>query len=197
MAAQVGGSSLVPITSTTAEAHVAAAVEACGDTFISMHVRRTDHWGSTITDSDFLAFSDTWPTHTVLIATDSQQTQHFFTSSLGDRARFAVRIDDGRQAELRQSSLHDAVVDMYTCAMATGPFKGTPPSSYSDTILRIRRNQGNTHPDDDHQMSDATEQARVTVLTPGGHREHSMHGMARNTYPSVGGLASGDVVDVQ
>ena len=28
MAAQVGGSSLVPITSTTAEAHVAAAVEA-------------------------------------------------------------------------------------------------------------------------------------------------------------------------
>ena len=168
-------------------AAVASTLKACGDRFVSIHVRRTDHWGSEVTDSAFETFANAYPDHNVLVATDNALTQAHFLSRFAGRGRVTNRIDGHAvsPAVLRQTSLHDAVVDLYACAAATGPFKGTPTSSYSDTILRLRRLQGCVHPADEHVITDARDQAKVTLHTPGGHIKHSTVGMARTTYPSA------------
>jgi hypothetical protein len=43
--------------------------------FISMHIRRTDHWGSEITDDDFAAFALRHPASSIFLATDNATTQ--------------------------------------------------------------------------------------------------------------------------
>ena len=99
----------------------------------------------------------------------------------GKRARVYAPIDaDGSQ--LRQTSLAAAVADLFCAAAASGPFKGCPTSSFSDTILRLRRVQRRTHAADDHKITDAVLQYQVTLHTPGGHLRHSTRGMPQTTY---------------
>ena len=56
-------------------ATVEACVRQCGPHFASVHIRRTDHWGSEVTDTDFERFVGNYPRHNVFIATDSRDTQ--------------------------------------------------------------------------------------------------------------------------
>lgn len=141
--------------------------------FISLHIRRTDHWGSHLTDDDFARFIDAYPTHAAFLATDNKVTQQKFIDSAahGHRVRACTRIvPDG--SRLRQTSLTDAAVDIFTAAEADGPFMGCYSSSFSDTIHRLRRLAGKAA-NDLHELTDAQLQMGVTVHTRGGHREHS------------------------
>lgn len=72
-------------------------------------------------------------------------------------------------------------MDIFTCAAADGPFKGTYTSSFSDTISRLRELASRKHENDDHVLTDAQLQMKVNVHTPGGHKEHSL-GSPRTTY---------------
>ena len=111
----------------------------------------------------------------------SSHLQAHFMRHAGERARVYAPIDaDG--TELRQTSLAGAVADLYCAAAADGPFKGCPTSSFSDTVLRLRRVQRRTHAADEHEITDAVLQYRVTLHTPGGHLHHSPRGMPQTTY---------------
>ncbi|KAL1515868.1 hypothetical protein AB1Y20_002483 [Prymnesium parvum] len=167
-------------------AAVDATVRACGPQFVSVHIRRTDHWGSTVTDADFDRFISTYPEHNVYIATDNVETQKHLMQRFRPRARVHAPICDGAGSQLRQTSLMQAVIDLYCSAAADGPFKGCPTSSFSDTIFRLRRVQHRTHPSDSHTLSDALLQYQVTLYTPGGHKTHSTRGMPCNTYSECG-----------
>jgi hypothetical protein len=152
--------------------------------FVSVHVRRTDHWGSAVTDDEFAAFvrRHVADGSHAFIATDNLETQRHFVRQFGASAHVASDLSAADTTSLRQTTLAAAVVDIYCAAAASGPFKGTPTSSYSDTILRLRRIQGHVHPDDEHECTDAEMQYRVSLQTAGGHRSHSARGMARDTY---------------
>eukprot|EP00966_Prymnesium_polylepis_P326878 7382760-Prymnesium_polylepis.1 len=184
-------------------ATVNATVRQSGPNFASVHIRRTDHWGSRVTDGDFEAFIEAQAPHNnVYVATDSRDTQSgrsevavaligcsspatqaHYVRRFGERVRVHATIDsDGSQ--LRQTPLAGAAADLFCAAAADGPFKGCPTSSFSDTILRLRRVQGQCHAADDHTVTDAQAQFAVTLGTPGGHLQHSQHGMARATYTS-------------
>ena len=62
----------------TVKQRVAANVSALAPCFISMHIRRTDHWGSTCSDVDFESFMDTHSNGHAYLATDNAQTQDRF-----------------------------------------------------------------------------------------------------------------------
>ena len=141
--------------------------------FVALHIRRTDHWGSQLTDDDFGAFVRAHPSHAVYLATDNAITQQKFVGSAehGHRVRAYTRIV-ADHTRLRQTSLADAAVDIFTAAAADGPFMGCYSSSFSDTILRLRQLAGKAARDR-HELTDAQMQMGVTVCTPGGHRDHS------------------------
>ena len=152
--------------------------------FISLHIRRTDHWGSTATDDDFADFVDAHKSAypCAYLATDNAVTQAKFCGhAVRGRMFAACRRIEADPSRLRQTSIADAVVDIYTCAAADGPFKGCFTSSFSDTIARLRALSGKAHALDQHTITDAHTQMGVTVHSPGGHAMHSA-GSERNTY---------------
>ena len=132
-------------------------VRQCGrpQQFAALHVRRTDFRGlfgdtQNSSDADFDAFVDALPPQQrVFVATDNASTQQRLASRLGDRLCALTPLD--AQAR-RPTSVAAAVVDLYTCAAATGPFKGTRWSSFSDTVSHLRRCQGRVHADDEHTV---------------------------------------------
>ena len=91
------------------------------------------------------------PEHNVYLATDNAVTQRRFLehSSFGARVHTCARIE-ADATRLRQTDLADAAVDILTCAAASGPFKGTYTSSFSDAILRLRTLAGSARDDDEH-----------------------------------------------
>ena len=70
----------------------------------------------------------------VYIATDNYETQQTFINFYGDRLIYK-KIEPS--TNLRQTSLQDAVVDMYVCAGAKY-FLGSVKSSFSDTITYLQ-----------------------------------------------------------
>jgi hypothetical protein len=141
--------------------------------FVALHIRRTDHWGSTATDDDYMAFVGRHARHAVFLATDNATTQGKFIDhpTYGPRVRACKRIV-ADTTKLRQTSLADAAVDVFTATEADGPFQGTYSSSFSDTIHRLRRLRGTDHANE-HELSDAQFQMAVNLHTPGGHKQHS------------------------
>ena len=135
---------LVPIA--VIAATVAEHVRALG-AFVSVHIRRTDliaHHGAVFaasvqtTDALFAAFLDRYAAHNVHIASCCALTRGRF------RALYSARLADGVptiahdvSGPLRQTSLADAVVDMYVCAAAEH-FLGSRGSSFSDTVDFLR-----------------------------------------------------------
>ena len=163
-------------------AAVDAALARCGAHYASVHIRRTDHWASRTTDDDFEAFIGAQPPEVnCYVATDNCDTQAAFLRRFPARGRVHRRFEQRGDA-LRQTDVADAAVDLFVCSRASAPFMGTPSSSFSDTVVRLRRVGGREHADDRHFVTDALLQAKLTVLTPGGHQAHSAHGMARSTY---------------
>ena len=154
--------------------------------FLSLHIRRTDHWGSHATDDDYIAFVKRYPQYeNVFLATDNQVTQQKLLedASVGPRLK-GLKSITADPNHLRQTTLEDAAVDIFTASMANGPFKGCWSSSFSDTIHRLRILSGRVHPDEEHEITDANFQMGVTVHTAGGHKNHSP-GMPMTSFKDV------------
>ncbi|KAL1500192.1 hypothetical protein AB1Y20_012861 [Prymnesium parvum] len=135
-----------------------------GAPFVAVHVRRTDHakcFGVQCSDEQFAAFLERCVAQVegcrIFLATDNAETQQEFLRRYGERVYVSEPISHAHA--LRQTSVATALVDLYTCAAACR-FKGTPRSSFSDTILQLRQAKGTASIDDEHtvvRMGDNTD----------------------------------------
>jgi len=112
--------------------------------YIACHIRRTDAighvlYGSNIkSDEEFINYINNCPNNcNIFIATDCRVTQQKFIELYGDRLKYKPILET---KELRQTSLQDAVKDIYVCAGAKYFMRSF--GSFSDTIEHIR-NIGN------------------------------------------------------
>lgn len=129
--------------------------------FVAVHVRRTDHVevfgepGPAGSDDAFMRFVDSRPeSEPIFVATDNPATQAMFVARYGARVRqLTLMADqaalggDGCDGAGRHTSVAEAVVDLYTCVRASC-FKGTPLSSFSDTVELLRRADGRSDGDE-------------------------------------------------
>jgi hypothetical protein len=108
--------------------------------YISCHIRRTDalthKWYKlhVKSDDEYISFINSCPINNkIYIATDCKLTQQKFVSIYGDRIIYK-QIQD--TIDLRQTSLEDAVKDIYICAGAKYFMRSY--GSFSDTIEYIK-----------------------------------------------------------
>lgn len=112
--------------------------------YIAIHVRRTDHVDLAkahdryTTDADVDAFLSLYPSHTIYVATDNAITYEALKDKYGSRIPLAWHTPVGGESVLRQTSVEDAVVDLYICSRASA-FQGSGWSSFTDTIEALRR----------------------------------------------------------
>jgi hypothetical protein len=109
--------------------------------YIAIHIRRTDSIGHPSfvykSDEEYMKFIDSLDSKLkIYIATDNKDTQDTFISKYNDRV-FAKPIISHKN--LRQTSIQDAVVDLYICVNSLH-FLGTTGSSFTDTILYLKEN---------------------------------------------------------
>jgi hypothetical protein len=111
-----------------------------GNEYIACHIRRTDalthpaYKDDKTSDLDYINFIDQYPKNLkIYIATDCRDTQKIYIHLYGDRMIYK-KIEENNN--FRQTSLQDAVKDMYVCAGATY-FKRSV-GTFSDTILNLR-----------------------------------------------------------
>lgn len=110
------------------------------ENYIACHLRRTDGWNhkqyikNRHEDEEYMEFIDQYPIElNIYIATDCRKTQQKFIDKYGDRLIYK-KIEDNN--DIRQTSLQDAVKDMYICAGATYFMRS--PGTFSDTIIHLR-----------------------------------------------------------
>lgn len=112
-------------------------------TYAAMHVRRTDfvphmqQWNVDIKPyDDFDSFVGEHQ-GTIFLATDNDETQQYFRNKYGERIVFnPIQYSS---SSLRQTSLTQAIVDMFVCVGADD-FIGTRGSSFSK-MIHILRNE--------------------------------------------------------
>jgi hypothetical protein len=101
--------------------------------YISCHIRKTDslsHYDH-LQDKAYMDFINQYdPTLKIYIATDNKETQDIFKNVYRDRLVIKDIISSNN---LRQTSLQDAVIDIYVCAGSTY-FMGTNGSTFTNTI---------------------------------------------------------------
>ena len=109
--------------------------------YIACHLRRTDGWNHYTyvkdrhTDEEYIEFIDQYPKELkIYIATDCRNIQQKFIDIYGDRLIYK-KIEENDN--LRQTSLQDAVKDMYVCAGATYFMRS--PGTFSNTIEHLRK----------------------------------------------------------
>ena len=115
--------------------------EKLGKEYIACHIRRTDaltHYmykDNIISDADYMNFIDQYSKDLkIYIATDCRNTQKKFIDIYGDRMIYK-KIEDNDN--LRQTSLQDAVKDIYVCVGAKYFMKSV--GSFSGTIMNLRQ----------------------------------------------------------
>jgi hypothetical protein len=107
--------------------------------YIACHIRRTDAMTHSAhkpkTDEEYMNFIDQYNSNIkIYIATDNKETQDIFIKKYNNR----IIIKKIKPSEkLRQTSVQDAVVDIYMCAGATY-FMGSYGSSFTDLINNLR-----------------------------------------------------------
>lgn len=108
--------------------------------YIACHLRRTDGWNHKSyikdrhEDEEYMEFIDQYPNElNIYIATDCRKTQQKFIEKYVDRLIYK-KIEDNN--DRRQTSLQDAVKDMYVCAGATYFMRS--PGTFSNTIMHLR-----------------------------------------------------------
>ena len=142
----------------------AAAIAGRLGRFVALHVRRTDHkYGAKEDDDEYEAFVEQFGGAGVFLATDNVETQNHFAQRLGGRMSVLRPIpavqeqaisdeaatrglsqtrrwegDGVRARDYRHTPLRDGMLDLLVCAHAEA-FKGSRFSSFSDTILQLRR----------------------------------------------------------
>eukprot|EP00316_Scyphosphaera_apsteinii_P023721 CAMPEP_0119320860 /NCGR_PEP_ID=MMETSP1333-20130426/53762_1 /TAXON_ID=418940 /ORGANISM="Scyphosphaera apsteinii, Strain RCC1455" /LENGTH=328 /DNA_ID=CAMNT_0007327681 /DNA_START=8 /DNA_END=990 /DNA_ORIENTATION=+ len=162
------------------EAAIANRLQQCGNAFVAVHVRRTDHavlYGRNVSDAEFFSFLDKHSDCAIYLATDNARTQKIYTERYAERIKALVPIPphannehesdaiarkegakhvenfvpEKQCSDARHTAVRDAVVDLYVCAEARH-FKGTFLSSFSDTILQLRRARGRFNSADEHSV---------------------------------------------
>lgn len=118
-------------------------VSALKQPFIAIHVRRTDHVADAkarnmfTNDEAFFRFVDSQPKEQSLyVACDNAATYTVFAKRYGGRIKFPFW--PSNQKQLRQTSLRDAVIDLFVCTRAT-TFMGSGWSSFSTAIGDMRK----------------------------------------------------------
>lgn len=113
-----------------------------GKHFIACHIRRTDGWNHGTYkheqkyDEDYINFINKCPKNlNIYIATDCQFTQQKFIDLYSDRLIVKKILHDNKS--LRQTSVQDAVKDMYICAHSTYFMKS--PGSFSFGIECLKK----------------------------------------------------------
>ena len=108
--------------------------------YIACHLRRTDMWDHywyktwRHIDEEYMDFIDQYPQELkIYIATDCRDTQQKFIDKYGDRLIYK-KIEDNDN--IRQTSLQDAVKDMYVCTGAKYFMRS--PGTFSNTIIHLR-----------------------------------------------------------
>ena len=109
--------------------------------YIACHLRRTDGWNhyrkDNYDDDEYMDFIDQYPKDLkIYIATDCRNTQQKFIDKYGDRLIYKKIEDNKLQNTYRQTSIQDAVKDMYVCAGAKYFMKSG--GTFSDTIMHLR-----------------------------------------------------------
>ena len=111
--------------------------------FIACHIRRTDlhkynindDWYKPKTDDQYVNLINQYDdTYNIFLAADDNETQNIFKKIYGDRIFFNPII---KSDNLRQTSLEDAVIDMYVCSNSDY-FFGTHGSTFSNTIRYLK-----------------------------------------------------------
>ena len=115
-------------------------IEKLGNNYIACHIRRTDalthhtYKKYIKQDDEYIDFINQYPIeYNIYIATDCRKTQQKFFDLYGDRLVYK-KIENN--TNLRQTSLLDAVKDMYVCADATYFMRSH--GSFSNTIEHLR-----------------------------------------------------------
>jgi hypothetical protein len=110
--------------------------------YIACHIRRTDilknNWFTDfmVKDDEYINFINSYPDdYKIYIATDCKNTQQKFINLYGDRMVFK-KIKNTNN--LRQTSLQDAVIDIFVCADADY-FAGSNNSTFTDVIIDIAK----------------------------------------------------------
>jgi hypothetical protein len=107
--------------------------------YIACHIRRTDSLTHVVhiqkSDIEYMEFIDSLdPTMKIYIATDNKDTQDVFFNKYNDRIIMKQIIPSDN---LRQTSVQDAVVDIYICAGAKY-FMGSQGSSFTNIINYLK-----------------------------------------------------------
>jgi hypothetical protein len=142
--------SLFPVAQVSAAFYSILDVRLGRSAYDAIHIRSTDHipnaCASGIAIETYADFGR-WlgeRTKPVWLATDNGETQRVMRTCWGRRVQFNPYGGEEKQAledHHRNSTLQEAVVDLWICAMAS-EFKGTTGSSFSDTIKILRRLNG-------------------------------------------------------
>lgn len=185
-AAEAAGYALLQ-PSPTLRALIDARVHECVP-FAAVHVRRTDMtvWAATqpngryaaeTTDAAFDAFLEAHPQHRVYVATDCGATSARFAQRYARRLAACAPSTSYQQHKHRQTSLIDAVVDLFCCAAAEH-FMGSYGSSFSDAIVHVRAARGNGGKDDRHAIEPQEDWAGRQWSLPGLRELRSSPGAA-------------------
>ena len=79
-----------------------------------------------------------YPDNKIYLATDNSETQDLFVERYGkDRVVYNMPILAGDDSKIRQTSIKDAVIDLFACARALH-FKGSGYSSFSSIIQKLK-----------------------------------------------------------
>lgn len=114
-----------------------------GNEYIACHIRRTDivihegqSWYKPKTDQEYMNFINQYDSNLyIYIATDNKDTQDVFINKYKNRVIIKPIIPS---IELRQTSVQDALVDMYVC-IGSKYFLGSRGSSFTETINYMRQ----------------------------------------------------------
>jgi hypothetical protein len=113
-----------------------------GNKYISCHIRRTDALSHPVhkikSEKEYMDFIDNYDLNMkIYIATDNKETQDIFLDKYGDRLILKKII---QSEKLRQTSVQDALIDIYTCVGAEY-FMGSNGSSFTDLINQFRNDK--------------------------------------------------------
>ena len=104
--------------------------------YISVHVRHTD-LNNNNNDDEYYSFINNElndVSTNLYIASDNKNSYNKFKNDFKDRIKFNYH---HKINGLRQTSLKDAIIDLYMC-INSNKFKGTYFSSFSDFIIHVR-----------------------------------------------------------
>jgi hypothetical protein len=83
----------------------------------------------------FFEFVENYPNKKIYLATDNNETQEMFINKYGkDRIVYNVKI--ATSESIRQTSVKDAIIDLFACAQAFN-FMGSGYSSFSGVIEKL------------------------------------------------------------